>query len=198
MSTSHAAIRTSRRILRVLLVLLAALTLATIVLGRVLPAMSGGATFVVRGGSMEPAIPLGSALIVTPVAPASLRTGDIVTVQVTPETLVYTHRIDRVVSRADGLWIQTKGDANATPDASLIPATAVIGRASVWIPIVGGLVADLASALGMALIVSCALSLLAVDWLLESLEETAATRRIRPAIDGAPGLETLAGSKLAA
>ena len=171
MSTSHVAIRTARRVLRALLVLLAVITMATIVLGRVLPAVSGGSTFVVRGGSMEPTIPLGSALLVTPVQPASLRTGDVVTVQAGPDALVYTHRIERIVARADGNWIRTKGDANAVADASLIPATAVIGRASLWIPFVGGLVGDLASVLGMALIVSCALSLLAADWFLETLEE---------------------------
>lgn len=197
MSTSLSAIRAARRMLRGMLVLLIALTVATIVFARVIPAVSGGTTFVVRGGSMEPVIPLGSALIVTPVVAAGLRSGDVVSVQVGSDTAVFTHRIARVIPRADGIWLQTKGDANATPDPSLIPATAVIGRATIWIPMVGDLIAELASTLGMALIVSSALSLLACDWFLEALEEECRFRTRGPALGGAHGADPLVGSNVA-
>jgi signal peptidase len=194
MSIPIFAIRAARRMLAGLLLVVAALTMAIIVLAGVIPAVSGGSTLAVRGGSMDPAIPLGSALIVTPVGAAGLRAGDVVTVQVGPDTAVFTHRITRVIPRTDGIWLQTQGDANATPDPSPIPATAVIGRATFWIPVVGNLFSELASPLGMALIVSSALSLLACDWFLEALEDEYRLRARRPAFGGAHGADPLAGS----
>lgn len=197
MSIPGSAIRTARRVLAGLLIVLAAVTVATIGLAGVLPAVSGDRTLVVRGGSMEPAIPLGSALIVIPVSTASLRVGDIVTVQNGPDALVYTHRISRVVSRTDGTWIETWGDANAVPDPSLIPATAVIGRAGAWIPVAGTLLGDLTTPLGMALIVVSAMALLACDWFLESLVEGHPGAARRPS-RGAAAPDLGAGSRVPA
>ena len=36
---------------------------------------------------------------------------------------IFTHRIVRIAERAGAIWIETKGDANATADPSLTPAT---------------------------------------------------------------------------
>ena len=83
-----------------------------VVLARVVP-MTGRATFVVASGSMAPAIPVGAAVIVEPVDPAALREGDVVSLRSGPQRAVFTHRITRVVDRADGRWIETRGDANA-------------------------------------------------------------------------------------
>ena len=66
---------------------------------------------------------------------------------------------------------QTKGDANAEPDPSLIPATAVIGRVELTVPYAGFGVALLSSMQGILFLVSLAGVLLAATWLLETLEE---------------------------
>ena len=70
--------RAARRTLDVLLLLLIVCVLAIVVLARLLPAVTGGTTFVVGGPSMEPTIPLGSAVHAEPVEAAALRVGDVV------------------------------------------------------------------------------------------------------------------------
>ena len=54
MSLAHRITRLARRTLDVLLVLLIALVLATVVIARGVPWVTGGSTFIVGGGSMEP------------------------------------------------------------------------------------------------------------------------------------------------
>jgi signal peptidase len=169
----HAAsilIRTTRRTLDVLLIAVILVVLGTIVVARVIPFVTGGATFVVGGGSMEPAIPLGSVAIVTPVATSDLRVGDVVSVRVGREQSVFTHRIVRLAPRDDGLWIETKGDANAAPDPSIVPATTVIGRLAVGLPYAGYAVRVMSTAPGVLLVLAIGVLTLAAASLLEGLE----------------------------
>ena len=171
--------RAARRILDLLLVVLILLVLATIVIARVIPSVTGGATFVVGGGSMEPTIPLGSVVIVTPIETSKLAVGDVVSVRVGQQQSVFTHRIVRLVPRDEGLWIETKGDANQRPDPSIIPATTVIGRLEVSIPYAGYAVRLLSTAQGVLFLLAFGILLLAGAWLLDSLEidQVAARRR---------------------
>jgi signal peptidase I len=189
------ATRVSRRLLDVLLILLICLALATLVIARVIPSLTGGATFVVGGGSMAPAIPLGSAVIATPVAAADLRPGDVVSLQVGAQRAIFTHRITRVVTRDDGLWLETRGDANPGPDPSLVPAGDVIGRVMAVIPWAGYVVTLLSSVQGVVFLVSLAGFLLAGAWLLDTLEsdQRAALRRRAAAGLAALGPEPVAG-----
>ena len=135
------------------LVLLVALCLLTIALGRVLP-LTGRTTLAVAGGSMEPAIHLGSAIVVEPVDPHPLAVGDVVSLRSGPNRAIFSHRIIRVVVRDGTVWIETKGDANAAADSSLTPTSQVIGRASVTVPMAGYLIALLSSLHGIVFVVS--------------------------------------------
>jgi signal peptidase len=148
------------------LVLLVALCLLTIALGRVLP-LTGRTTLAVAGGSMEPAIHLGSALVVEPVEPRSLAVGDVVSLRSGPNRAIFSHRIIRVVVRDGTVWIETKGDANAAADPSLTPASQVIGRASATIPMAGYLIALLSSLHGIVFVVSLGLVLILAASLVE-------------------------------
>lgn len=132
--------RVARRGLDVLLLLLIGLAVATLVIARGIPIVVGGATFVVAGGSMEPTLPLGSAVVAAPVAASDLAVGDIVSLRVGEHHTVFTHRIIRLVERDGAVWIATEGDANTAPDPSLVPATDVIGRVSLSIPLAGYLI----------------------------------------------------------
>jgi len=66
MALVHTLTRAARRTLDIVLIALILLVLATVVVARVIPAVTGGATFVVGGGSMEPGIPMGAVVIATP------------------------------------------------------------------------------------------------------------------------------------
>lgn len=154
----------------------------------------GATTLVVAGPSMEPTVGQGAAIIVAPVEPGELRVGDVVSLRVGPEQAVVTHRISRLVALEDGLWLETKGDANAAPDPSLVPASAVIGRVGPVIPFVGYLIAALALPSGLATAAGACGVLLALMYLLETLAPSSIDRgRRRPAPSN--GLESAAGSK---
>jgi signal peptidase len=169
-------IRAIRRLLDVSFLTLAFTVAAALLLARGAP-LAGRTTFVVSGPSMEPAIHQGSAIVVEPVDPDQLRVGDVVSMRVGPAQAIFTHRIVRLAERGDGLWLETKGDANANPDPVLVPASAVIGRVSLTIPGIGYVIAALSTSSGLALVGGSAGVLLALVMLLEGVEAGASRRR---------------------
>jgi signal peptidase len=160
---------TLRRIVDVTLIALIAVVLFGLILGKLVP-LTGNRTIIIGGGSMEPAIALGAAVVIAPVQPAELATGDVVSMQIGPDRATFTHRIVDLVTRADGLWVRTKGDANAEPDPTLVPATAILGRVEWSIPAAGFLLAFLSLPVGIVFVLGLAATLMAMAWLLESLE----------------------------
>ncbi|MBF8289484.1 MAG: signal peptidase [Chloroflexi bacterium] len=162
-------IRTTRRFLELLLVLLVLLVVFTMVLGRG-AALTGRTTLIVSGPSMEPTVRRGSAIVIEPIQTGSLAVGDVITIRVGPEQAVFTHRIVRLAERPDGLWLETKGDANELPDPSLVPASAVMGRVVLAIPALGYLLAALSTLAGIGLVAGLAGLLLSLLWACESLE----------------------------
>ena len=173
-----------RRIVDLGLIVLIVVVLLGIVLAKGAP-LVGRQSIVIGGGSMEPSIGVGSAIVVRPVEPAALAVGDVVSMQVGPGRTTYTHRIVAIVDRADGRWIRTQGDANPTPDPALVAAGDVIGRVELVVPFAGYLLAVLSLPMGAMFVLGLAATLLAIAWLLESLElDTAPARQLdgsRPA-----------------
>ena len=86
---------------------------------------------------MEPLIPMGSVVLAAAGHPGLLRPGDVVSLQAGPEHAVFTHRVIRLATLPDGLYIETKGDANPAADPALIAATDVIGRVELSVPYAG-------------------------------------------------------------
>jgi signal peptidase I len=160
-------------LLLVLLVLLAALV--ALVLGSQL---LGRQSYVISGRSMEPALPIGSLVIVEPVAIDQIQPGDIVSVQALNGT-VYTHRVSAVTTLNGEPAVQTWGDANPAPDPTPAPAAALIGRVVFFVPVVGLIVAMLSSSTGIVSIASAFACLLVLYWLAEDLEQEALAKRRR-------------------
>jgi signal peptidase I len=163
------ATRWLRRIVDLALIGLIVAVLLAVALAKVVP-VTGRESIVIGGRSMEPAIPLGSTVVITPVTPADLVVGDVVSLQIDPSKVTFTHRIVDVVDRPDGRWIRTKGDANADPDPTLVPASAVLGRVDLTVPLVGYLIVLLSAPIGVLFVLGLGATLLAIAWLLESLE----------------------------
>jgi signal peptidase len=177
--------RIARKTLDVLLLLLIVGVLGIVVLARILPTVTGGTTFVVGGPSMEPTIPLGSAVHVVPVTPEQLQPGDVISLQAGIKNAVFTHRITRVVQLPDGVYLETKGDANETADPSLVPARDVIGKVTVAVPYAGFGIALLSTYQGVMFLIAFGMVLLASAWLLETVEDEqqeAMRRRARQAL----------------
>lgn len=82
-------------------------------------------------GSMEPAIPVHSLVVVQQTDPVELQVGDIITFEATEGALdgaLNTHRITQIDEGLAGPVLHTKGDANAVEDAQTVSADHVIGR----------------------------------------------------------------------
>lgn len=100
------------------------------------PTLMGHKTFIVLGGSMGPAIPIGAAVVVEEVPPSRLQRGDVIT-YVARSKILLTHRIVDVVVDQYGLGFRTKGDANTAPDAELVRPPNILGRVWYTVPLAG-------------------------------------------------------------
>lgn len=120
-------------------VLLGATALVTLAV--LVPRVAGATPYTVLTGSMSPAYPAGTLVVVRPVALADVRVGDVVTYQLrSGEPTVATHRVVGVGWTADGEKVlTTRGDANSVADAE--PVREVQLRGEVWysLPWVGRL-----------------------------------------------------------
>ncbi|SDM76554.1 signal peptidase, endoplasmic reticulum-type [Halogranum gelatinilyticum] len=125
------------------LVLLAVLVVPFVVFA--VPQVVGAEhSFVVVSSSMAPAFHAGSAVVVNDVDPTSVDEGDVITFEAPGENFGgegdvdrVTHRVVDVVEEEDGLYFQTKGDANEEVDQQLVPAENLIGRVFFAIPLIG-------------------------------------------------------------
>ena len=103
--------------------------------------VSGLATYIVIGGSMEPNIHQGSLVVVQPVDPREIAIGDIITFQQYDQTT--THRVIAITPSDAGLVFKTKGDANpvADPEDKTFPGNVGIVRGAV--PVAGSIASSL-------------------------------------------------------
>ena len=106
------------------------LTFAALLL---IPRAAGMRLYAVRTGSMEPAIPTGSLVVLKPTGGETLAPGQVITFREADGSVV-THRIVSIDAAGS---ITTQGDANNTPDLATTTAANVIGRVVFHIPAVG-------------------------------------------------------------
>ncbi len=102
------------------------------------PGIGGFKPMMVLTESMEDYIHAGDIIIVKEVDPTTLEVEDVITF-FDPNgngTTTITHRIIDVIEDETGLWFQTQGDNNNTPDDELVEASAVIGIYLFRIPLV--------------------------------------------------------------
>jgi signal peptidase I len=129
----------------------------------------GMTTYIIRGGSMAPAIPLGALVADVPADAAGLAVGDVITVK-TPADVVYTHRIVGIDATGPERRFELQGDANPSADPAPVSESAVIGKVSLFAPFVGYILALLSLPTGVISVMSMLGSLLLAYWLLEDLE----------------------------
>ncbi|MFZ5376114.1 MAG: signal peptidase I [Patescibacteria group bacterium] len=118
--------------------------------------------FAVLSGSMEPALNVGSLVIVKD--QAEYKIGDIITaVPVIGSNKTYTHRITGIVNREDRVLYQTKGDANEEADPELAEQKRVIGKVIFHIPYLGKIVMFSQTQMGFVLLIVIPATLLAYN-----------------------------------
>jgi signal peptidase I len=95
-------------------------------------------TLTVLSGSMRPYMQPGDVVVVTPIAARDLKPGDIVTYHLpTDGRPLVTHRVTAVLEPGSHPVIQTKGDANNTPDAQARLDESRVWRTRAVVPKVG-------------------------------------------------------------
>lgn len=104
-------------------------------LASTVPLALGDRSFVVRSGSMAPAIDTGDIVAIEPIAPTSARVGDIVTFD--DHGKLTSHRA-RAIRRDGGeIAFTTQGDANTGREQWKVPADGRIGRVTYRVPKLG-------------------------------------------------------------
>ena len=133
-------------------------------LAHLLPAVDHP-VFIIRSGSMVPAIPVGAAVILD-AGSSRVESGDVVTLRL-DNGEAFTHRVTRLVSLGGAAYVETKGDANPNNDPALTPVDHVVGRVAVSLPVAGFLIAGLATPAGLIAALLAALALVAALWLID-------------------------------
>lgn len=115
-------------------ILLCLAFLAVFVLVFYRPTFLGGDTRFepVLSGSMEPAIPVGSIVMIKPMDTESLRIGDVICYRASDAMLV-THRITEISETG----FVTKGDANEEIDQKIVNQKDVVGSVVLSLPFIG-------------------------------------------------------------
>ena len=110
--------------------------LAVVLIFSTFPIPGNYKLFVVQSGSMQPAIKLGSIVIVKPVA--EYKKDDIISYddKENPGNIV-THRIFEVKEEGRTASYVTKGDANNAPDPREISKREIIGKVLFSLPLIG-------------------------------------------------------------
>lgn len=125
-------------------------------------------------GSMEPAIPVGSVVVIKPVDPETLKIGDIICFQLSQPTSI-THRIINITTEG----FITKGDANEDPDQWTVKKENVIGKVVLTIPYVGYLGYFVRTPIGFILLIVIPASLIIIMEIRKIIKEVKKTMRAR-------------------
>ena len=132
------------------LVLIAVIAILLIV--SILPITGNIKFFVVQSGSMEPAIKMGSVVMIRP--EKDYRVGDVITFgRYTRIKAPTTHRIYEIDNQGTEPLYTTKGDANNAPDLKKIKKSEILGKVILSIPYIGYAVDFAKKPLGFALII---------------------------------------------
>jgi signal peptidase len=136
----------------------------TILLAAAAPVALGDRSYVVRSGSMAPAIDTGDVVVVEPISPASAKVGDIVTFE-DPEGTgkLITHRARAITHASEKVEFTTQGDANTAQERWSVPAGEEVGRVLYRVPKLGFAITVITSPAGRIGLVIVPALLLAVS-----------------------------------
>src|SRR3989344_7930455 len=109
---------------------------AGLFLASILPIPGNIEIKIVKSGSMEPSISVGSLVVIKPFE--AYKVGNVVTFgRDTKTEIPTTHRVVSVRETEGTIWYTTKGDANEEADPQEIAGREVIGKVLVAVPYAG-------------------------------------------------------------
>ena len=98
-----------------------------------MPKLLGYQVYDVVSGSMDPAIPVHSVVLVQPAAPENIQPGEIVAYRSGSSVVIHRLVENHIVEGE----LVTKGDANAEPDLMKVGYADVLGTVTAHIPFIG-------------------------------------------------------------
>jgi signal peptidase len=111
----------------------------------------GGHFSVIMSGSMEPAIPVGSIVIIKKVNPEDVKVGDIIAFKGSESTIL--HRVIDKVVEGGSFYFRTKGDANEDPDPWIVKPEDICGALMLRIPYYGYFIHFAGTPIGLTLFI---------------------------------------------
>ncbi|HWO07768.1 MAG TPA: signal peptidase I [Candidatus Paceibacterota bacterium] len=133
---------------------------------------------IVKSGSMEPAVPTGSVVVVKPAA--EYRFGDVITFgEDTATAIPTTHRVIGVQGEGAAATYTTKGDANEEADPQPVQRRDIIGKVILSVPYAGYVLDFARQPLGFVLLIAIPAALVILEELLAIAREIKAWRRGR-------------------
>ena len=131
---------------------------------------------IVKSGSMEPAIPTGSIVMVRP--SHTYNVGDVITFgKDTKAQIPTTHRILSTRTENGRTVFETKGDANEEADPVTVYESNVIGKVAFHMPYAGYVLDFARQPIGFTLMIGIPAAVIILDELIRIIQELAGLRR---------------------
>lgn len=106
---------------------------------------------VIASGSMQPVLDVGDIAVTVQTSIEDIKVGDMIRYRRRGDPAPTIHRVVEISRRGSGVYIVTKGDANAVPDEPMtIPLTEKLGKVVFVVPKVGWASIYLKQAIGIA------------------------------------------------
>lgn len=124
---------------RILLWLVILGSCAILALTVLIPRIAGATPYTIMTGSMRPALPPGTLVVVRPAPPTAIGVGTVITYQLrSGEPTVVTHRVvAQGLNNKHQVLFRTQGDANDTADARWVQPVQVKGTLWYAVPYLG-------------------------------------------------------------
>lgn len=101
------------------------------------PAILNHSIYIVRSNSMSPTFKTGSLLITKKVDGREIKIDDIITFRKKNDSLSTTHRVVAIIEEDNVRKFVTRGDANNVDDPIPVAENEVLGKVTVYIPLLG-------------------------------------------------------------
>lgn len=152
----------------IIVIIMLVLLLATIVMTKKTgepPVVFGYSLFIVSSNSMQPAVPVASAIVVKETDMNDLKVNDIITFKEgysNNNPVINTHRISQLNPTENGMTFVTKGDNNTMEDSKIRRPDEIIGKVVLIAPNFGKFLVFVKSPIGLITCIALPLFLLLV------------------------------------
>jgi signal peptidase len=146
------------------------MSVAAVFLASIMPIPGHISVKIVKSGSMEPSIHVGSIVVIKP--EETYKVGDVITFGADTQTQIpTTHRITSIANERGAPVFTTRGDANEDPDSNTTNIGEVQGKVLLTIPQAGYVLDFAKKPMGFTLLIAVPAAIIIVDELIRIFNE---------------------------